>query len=111
LGHEARNSTQRTSDTNRKGAAESGALQVLLKSRDPDSNRGASFGIVFVTMRQGDRDTVAEFEDAVAAVPAVVSAQGLFGDRDYLLHVAAADLAAYQRIYDEHSAHCPVCSA
>jgi DNA-binding Lrp family transcriptional regulator len=58
--------------------------------------------IVFVTMRQGDRDTVAEFENAVAAVPAVVSAQRLFGDRDYLLHVVAADLASYQRIYDEH---------
>jgi DNA-binding Lrp family transcriptional regulator len=58
--------------------------------------------IVLVTMRQGDRDTVAEFEDAVAEVREVVSAQRLFGDRDYLLHVVAADLAAYQRIYDEH---------
>jgi DNA-binding Lrp family transcriptional regulator len=58
--------------------------------------------IVFVTMRQGDRETVAGFEEAVAAVPEVVSAQRLFGDRDYLLHVVAADLAAYQRIYDEH---------
>lgn len=58
--------------------------------------------IVFVTMRQEDRDTVAEFEEAVATVPAVVSAQRLFGDPDYLLHVVAVDLAAYQRIYDEH---------
>jgi DNA-binding Lrp family transcriptional regulator len=58
--------------------------------------------IVFVTMRQGDRDTVAEFENAVAAVPEVTSAQRLFGDPDYLLHVVAADLPAYQRIYDEH---------
>jgi DNA-binding Lrp family transcriptional regulator len=57
--------------------------------------------IVFVTMRQSDRDTVAAFEDAVAAVPEVVSAQRLFGDPDYLLHVVAADLAAYQHVYDE----------
>ena len=58
--------------------------------------------IVFVTMRQGDSETIADFEEAAAAVPAVVSAQRLFGDPDYLLHVVAADLAAYRRIYDEH---------
>ena len=32
----------------------------------------------------------------------MISAQRLFGDPDYLLHVVAADLPAYQRIYDEH---------
>ena len=58
--------------------------------------------IVFVTMHQGDSQTIADFEEAAAAVPAVVSAQRLFGDPDYLLHVVAADLAAYRRIYDEH---------
>ncbi len=58
--------------------------------------------IVFVTMRQGDSETIADFEKAASAVPAVVSAQRLFGDPDYLLHVVATDLDAYQRIYDEH---------
>ncbi len=57
--------------------------------------------IVFVTMRQGDSNTVTDFEKAAAAVPAVVSAQRLFGNPDYLLHVVATDLAAYQHIYDE----------
>ena len=58
--------------------------------------------IVFVTMHQGDSETIADFEAAAAAVPAVISAQRLFGDPGYLLHVVAADLAAYRRIYDEH---------
>ncbi|HTP21219.1 MAG TPA: Lrp/AsnC family transcriptional regulator [Solirubrobacteraceae bacterium] len=58
--------------------------------------------IVFVTMHQGDSQTIADFEEAVARVPEVVSGQRLFGDPDYLLHVAAADLVAYRRIYDEH---------
>jgi DNA-binding Lrp family transcriptional regulator len=57
--------------------------------------------LVFVTMRQEDRDTVAEFERAVAAIPHVLQAQRLFGDPDYLLRVLAADLGAYQQLYDQ----------
>ena len=52
--------------------------------------------IVLVTMRQGDRDTIVDFENAVAAVPAVISAQRLFGEPDYLVHVVAADLTPLQ---------------
>lgn len=57
--------------------------------------------LVFVTMRQEDRDTLLGFEDAVAAVPEVVQAQRLFGDPDYLLRILTADLAAYQRLEDD----------
>jgi DNA-binding Lrp family transcriptional regulator len=57
--------------------------------------------LVFVTMRQADRDTVLSFEEAVAGVPHVVQAQRLFGDPDYLLRVVTTDLAAYQQLYDE----------
>jgi len=57
--------------------------------------------LVFVTMRAADRDTVAAFERAVADVPHVLQAQRLFGDPDYLLRVIAADLPAFQRLYDE----------
>jgi DNA-binding Lrp family transcriptional regulator len=63
--------------------------------------------LIFVTMRLEDRDTVAEFEAALAAVPHVVQAQRLFGDPDYLLRVVTADLAAYQRLYDERLATLP----
>lgn len=63
--------------------------------------------LVFITMRQEDRETVADFEAAVVALPQVVQAQRLFGDPDYLLRVVTADLEAYQQLYDEHLAALP----
>jgi len=57
--------------------------------------------LVFVTMRQEDRDTLLGFEEAVAAIPNVVQAQRLFGDPDYLLRIVTADLGAYQRLEDD----------
>jgi DNA-binding Lrp family transcriptional regulator len=63
---------------------------------------GLSFeALVFVTMRQEDRDTLLGFEAAVALIPNVVQAQRLFGDPDYLLRVVTADLGAYQRLEDD----------
>ncbi|MCD7441424.1 Lrp/AsnC family transcriptional regulator [Streptomyces lincolnensis] len=63
--------------------------------------------LVFVSMRQEDRDTVAGFERAVGEIAEVVDAQRLFGEPDYLLRIVAADLAAYQRLYDERLATLP----
>jgi DNA-binding Lrp family transcriptional regulator len=63
--------------------------------------------LVFVTMRQEDRETLLSFEAAVAAVPNVVQAQRLFGDPDYLLRIVTADLAAYQRLEDDVLATLP----
>ncbi len=63
--------------------------------------------LVFVTMRAADRDTVETFEDAVAEIPQVIQAQRLFGNPDYLLRVVAADLPAFQALYDENLATLP----
>ncbi|MFI1731511.1 Lrp/AsnC family transcriptional regulator [Streptomyces acidicola] len=63
--------------------------------------------LVFATLRWEDRATVAAFEESVAAVPHVIQAQRLFGDPDYLLRVATADLAAYQQLYDQQLATLP----
>ncbi|GAA4623375.1 Lrp/AsnC family transcriptional regulator [Actinoallomurus vinaceus] len=63
--------------------------------------------LVFVTMRDANRDTIAAFEEAVAAVPHVLQAQRLFGDPDYLLRVIARDLPAFQRLYDDRLAALP----
>ncbi|MEU4389924.1 Lrp/AsnC family transcriptional regulator [Kribbella sp. NPDC023855] len=63
--------------------------------------------LVFITMRQEDRDTVAEFEAALTELPQVAQAQRLFGDPDYLLRVVTTDLEAYQELYDEHLATLP----
>ncbi|WP_421844985.1 Lrp/AsnC family transcriptional regulator [Mycobacterium sp.] len=79
--------------------------------RDPQLNAaalGLTFeALVFVTMRYEDRDTVAAFEEAVAQIPYVLSAQRLFGDPDFLLRVVARDQTAYQQLYDEHIATLP----
>jgi DNA-binding Lrp family transcriptional regulator len=63
--------------------------------------------LVFVTMRQEDRDTLLGFEEAVARIPNVLQAQRLFGDPDYLLRVVTADLDAYAALEDETLAALP----
>jgi DNA-binding Lrp family transcriptional regulator len=57
--------------------------------------------LVFVTMRQEDRETLLSFEAALARIPNVVQAQRLFGDPDYLLRIVTADIGAYQRLEDD----------
>lgn len=57
--------------------------------------------LVFVTMRQEDRETLLAFEDAVTSIPNVLLAQRLFGDPDYLLRIVTADLAGYQQLEDD----------
>lgn len=63
--------------------------------------------LVFVTMRDANRDTLAAFEQATADIPNVLQAQRLFGDPDYLLRVLAKDLSAFQQLYDERLAALP----
>ncbi|MGW8488309.1 Lrp/AsnC family transcriptional regulator [Streptomyces sp. NPDC055886] len=63
--------------------------------------------LVFATLRWEDPDTVTAFEEAVTAIPNVIQAQRLFGEPDYLLRVATADLAAYQQLYDQQLARLP----
>lgn len=43
----------------------------------------------------------------MAAIPHVMQAQRLFGEPDYLLRVATADLAAFQQLYDQQLARLP----
>ncbi|MGW7412943.1 Lrp/AsnC family transcriptional regulator [Streptomyces sp. NPDC054863] len=63
--------------------------------------------LVFVTLRWEAPDTVAAFESAVADIPHVLQAQRLFGEPDYLLRVATADLVAFQQLYDQQLARLP----
>ena len=63
--------------------------------------------IVHVTMDREDAATIASFEEELAKVPEVRHAERLFGDPDYLVRVATADLAAYQVLRDEKLATLP----
>ena len=56
--------------------------------------------LVHVTMAVGDRKATMEaFEAEVAAIEEVTECRRMFGDPDYLLWVAVADLDAYERLY------------
>ncbi|QQM38761.1 Lrp/AsnC family transcriptional regulator [Streptomyces liliifuscus] len=84
-----------------------GAIRGYRAVVDP-ATVGLDFeALVFATLRWEDRDTVAAFEQAVAAVPHVVQAQRLFGEPDYLLRVVSDDLAAFQQLYDQQLATLP----
>lgn len=72
------------------------------------SELGLNFSaMVFVTLREVTRQAVADFEAALPEIPQIVEAQRLFGDPDYLLHVIAKDLPAYQQLYDEQLSALP----
>jgi DNA-binding Lrp family transcriptional regulator len=78
-----------------------GAITGFRAVVDP-ATLGLTFeALVFVTMRQEDRDTLQAFETGLAAIPNVVSAERLFGDPDYLLRVLTTDLSAYHALQDE----------
>lgn len=63
--------------------------------------------LVFVTLKNGDKDSVLNFEKAVIDIPQIMQAQRLFGDPDYLLHVVTQDLESFQKLYDERLAAMP----
>lgn len=74
---------------------------------DPEA-LGLSFeALVFVTMKQEDRETLLGFELALAEVPNVLHAERLFGDPDYLIRVRTEDLAAYAELEDDVLATLP----
>lgn len=84
-----------------KALEQSGVIRGYHAQLDP-SALGYNFSaLVFVTLRDGDRQAVNAFEEAVKQVPQITLAQRLFGDPDYLLHVTTRDLPAFQQLYDE----------
>jgi DNA-binding Lrp family transcriptional regulator len=84
-----------------------GVIQGYRAHLDP-RRLGLEFSaLVFVTLRDGDRQAVAAFEAAVVEIPQVILAQRLFGEPDYLLQVLAQDLPAFQLLYDEQLSALP----
>ncbi|MCE7482104.1 MULTISPECIES: Lrp/AsnC family transcriptional regulator [Microbacterium] len=85
----------------------SGVITGYRATLDPASLGLGFETLVFVTMREATRDSIALFEDAVTEIPHITLAQRLFGDPDYLLRVVATDLAHFQRLYDEQLSALP----
>ena len=85
----------------------SGAIRGYRAVVDPEAVGLGFEAIVFITMRQEDRETLMAFEEGVAAIPQVLQAERLFGEPDYLLRIVTSDLAAYQRLQDDRLAVLP----
>jgi DNA-binding Lrp family transcriptional regulator len=79
----------------------SGAIRGYRAVVDADALGLAFEALVFITMRQADKETLMRFEEQLASIPNVMQAERLFGDPDYLLRVVTSDLAAYQRLQDD----------
>lgn len=83
-----------------KALEESGAIHSYRAQVDA-ATVGLTFSaIVFATLRIGDRDNIELFEQAILDTPEIILAQRLFGDPDYMFHVVARDVAAFQKLYD-----------
>lgn len=63
--------------------------------------------LVFVTLREANKEVLGAFEVAVGNIPNVVQAQRVFGDLDYLVRVVTRDLAHFQELYDEELSALP----
>ncbi|RZI54611.1 MAG: Lrp/AsnC family transcriptional regulator [Pseudomonas sp.] len=86
---------------------ESGAIRGY-RARLDAALLGLNFSaLVFATLREGNQLSVAEFEASLIDIVEVVDAQRLFGEPDYLLHVVARDLPAFQKLYDEDLSRLP----
>ncbi|MHC6225080.1 Lrp/AsnC family transcriptional regulator [Pseudomonas sp. X10] len=86
---------------------ESGVITGYRACLSP-SELGLNFSaIVFVTLREGHRQAVGDFETALLEIPQIVEAQRLFGDPDYLLQVITRDLPAFQQLYDNRLSSLP----
>ena len=53
--------------------------------------------LVYTTLMLRNRATIAAFEAAVVELDAVVECHRMFGDPDYVIRVAVADVNAYER--------------
>jgi len=75
--------------------------QRVLAQLDPAAV-GLGFEVLaYVTMDREDAATINEFERGLVGIPEIRHAERLFGNPDYLVRVATADLAAYQTLRDE----------
>lgn len=78
----------------------SGVILGYRAEVDP-TKLGLSFeAVVMVTMGRTDQSTIAAFEKAVVEQEAIVSAERMFGETDYMLRTLTNDLAGYQELYD-----------
>ena len=63
--------------------------------------------IVWVTLAEVTRDSMLEFEAAIAEIPEIVEAARMMGQPDYLLRIVTSDAAAFETLYIDQLASLP----
>jgi DNA-binding Lrp family transcriptional regulator len=63
--------------------------------------------LVYTTLLVRNRETIAAFEKAVVDLEEVVECHRMFGDPDYVIRVAVADVEAYERFLIDTFADLP----
>ena len=62
---------------------------------------------VAVTMRDEQKSTIMDFEKRISELREVLEAYRLFGEPDYLLQVATADISSFERLYSSILSNLP----
>ncbi|MCW2240406.1 Lrp/AsnC family transcriptional regulator [Azospirillum canadense] len=86
---------------------QAGVIRGYRANIDPASVGLTFSAIVFVTLREANKDSVTQFENALWSIQEITDAQRLFGDPDYMVHVVTKDLTSFQRLYDERLSALP----
>lgn len=63
--------------------------------------------VVAIALKNQSEELLAQFEQAVAAAPSIVSCHLMSGEDDYLLTILARDLADYERVHKEELSRLP----
>jgi Lrp/AsnC family transcriptional regulator, leucine-responsive regulatory protein len=86
---------------------DSGVIRGYRAMLDPSAvDRGFDVW-VHIDMAVKDRATISAFEHAISGFAEVLECQRMFGAPDYLVRVAVADVAAYERFYMDRLADLP----
>jgi DNA-binding Lrp family transcriptional regulator len=74
---------------------------------DRDAIGGGYEPLVWVTLKEVTRVTMADFEEAVQPIAEVVEALRMMGQPDYLLRVITRDPNSFEQLYFDHLARLP----
>ena len=84
-----------------------GTIQRYAAIVDPAAIGRAYEVLVWVTLREVTRDSMAAIEDRFAGLEEIVEAFRMMGQPDYLVRVAVADAAAFETFYIDTLAALP----
>lgn len=87
---------------------QTGVIRARPAVLDPEALGCPLMAVVLIRTNAHDTQWRNRFEQAVNAMPQVVSAYRMTGDLDYMLRVRVADMAAYDQFYKALTARVPV---